>query len=77
MNKMPDRPAEFLSEISWRHPTFKFHDKLAHAKNAVSLKGHGKIYQWNFETNTWEILYDVPRDEKTYYGRAKQMPWNA
>lgn len=74
MNSMPDRPAEFLSEISWRYPTFKFHDKLAHAKNAVALKGFGKIYQWNFETDTWDVLYDIPRSMDY---PSPRLPWQS
>jgi hypothetical protein len=74
MNKMPAHPAQFLSEISWRHPRFKFHDKLAHAKNALSLKGYGTIYQWNFETSSWDVIYDVPLAERRYGSREK-MPW--
>jgi hypothetical protein len=42
----------------------------------VSLKGWGTIYQWNWETDTWDVLYDIPRPESPYYSsRRTVMPW--
>lgn len=74
MDKMPDRPAEFLSYVPWRYrEKYKFHNTLAHAKSAVTLKGWGNIYQWNFETNSWVLLWEIPRAEG--YGRNTPMPW--
>lgn len=76
MNKMPDRPSDIVSHVPWRHPEYKFHNELKNAKAAVSLKGWGTIYQWNWETDTWDVLYDIPRPESPYYSsRRTVMPW--
>jgi hypothetical protein len=80
MNKMPDRPSDIVSQVPWRHPEFKYHNELKHAKAAVSLKGFGTIYKWNWESDSWDVLYDIPRpkpsDPDYYYGRRRgPLPW--
>lgn len=76
MDKLPDRPSDIVSYVPWRHPSYKFHNKLQNAKAAVALKGFGTIYAWNWQTDEWEILFDVPRpDGPIYYGTRQKMPW--
>jgi hypothetical protein len=75
MNRMPDRPSDIVSQVKWRHPEFKFHNELKHAKAAVSLKGWGTIYKWNWEKDAWDVLYDIPRPDVWSSGRGAVMPW--
>lgn len=64
--------------------TYKHHGNLGHAKNAIRASGSlwdkethryaglngGKIWEWDFDTNTWGLLYDVPPGT-----RESELPW--
>lgn len=61
---------------------FKHHRRVSDAKSSIVAAGKawdvenrryagykgGKIYEWNFQTDEWELIFDVP------FG-ASEFPW--
>lgn len=67
---------------AWRkYPGFKQHRMLNHAKNAINnaLSQYGwrktsphrmKIWEFNFSTNEWDLLYDIAPGTP-----ISELPW--